>query len=48
MILFNLSSKEAVLEIAKNDPFVTENVASYELVEFNPSMFDERFKTFLE
>ncbi len=48
VILFNLPSKEAVLDIAKDDPFVVNKVASYELIEFKPNMFDERFKTFLE
>lgn len=48
VILFNLPSKEAVVDIAKDDPFVVQKVAQYELIEFNPSMCDERFKTFLE
>lgn len=48
VIVFNLPTKEAVLELAKDDPFVVHNVARYELVEFAPNLFDERFKTFLE
>lgn len=48
VILFNLPSKEAVLEIAKDDPFVVQKVARYELIEFNPNLFDERFKVFLD
>ena len=48
VILFNLPTKETVLDIAKDDPFVVNKVASYELVEFKPSMFDERFRTFLD
>lgn len=47
-VVFNLPTKEAVLEIAKDDPFVVQKVARYELIEFHPSLFDERFKTFLE
>ncbi len=48
VILFNLPTKEAVLDVAKDDPFVINKVAHYELIEFKPSLFDERFKTFLE
>lgn len=48
VILFNLPSKEAVLAIAKDDPFVVQKVAHYELIEFHPNLFDERFGVFLE
>ncbi len=47
-IVFNLSSKEVVLEIAKDDPFVVNHVARYELIQFDVSVCDDRFKTFLE
>lgn len=48
VILFNLPSKAAVFDLAKDDPFVVEKVAHYELIEFHPNLFDERFGTFLE
>lgn len=48
VILFNVPTKEAALEIAKDDPFVSNKVAHYEWIEFTPSLFDEQFKPFLE
>ena len=47
IILFNVDSLEEVRQISAADPFVTNKVARYELIEFKPTMVDERFQIFL-
>jgi len=44
IILARASSKEALAELMRNDPFVTEGVASFEIIEFEASQMHPDFK----
>ncbi|RNB85086.1 GTP cyclohydrolase [Brevibacillus fluminis] len=48
VILVNSTSREEVLNILQDDPFKKHEIAEYELIEFTPSKYDERFASFLE
>ncbi|MGO0060646.1 YciI family protein [Brevibacillus fluminis] len=47
VILVNSTSREEVLRILQDDPFQKHEIAAYELIEFTPSKYDERFASFL-
>ena len=48
VILANVGSEERVWELIKQDPFFIHKIAEYEVIEFIPSKFDDRFACFLE
>ncbi|HEY3297232.1 MAG TPA: YciI family protein [Armatimonadota bacterium] len=48
MIICNASSREEVEAITKEDPFNTEGIADYTIVEFNPTKHARDFAPFLE
>ncbi|WP_379969715.1 YciI family protein [Ectobacillus sp. sgz5001026] len=48
VILINQSSKEQVMNIIAEDPFYEHEIAEYELIEFTPSKYDEKFNVFLK
>lgn len=48
VILINAEQKEEVDKIIEEDPFYTQELAVYEIVEFIPTKFDERFREFVE
>ena len=41
-------SKQEILDIFKNDPFQIQEIATYEVIEFNPVKYNEAFKTFID
>lgn len=47
IILANVESEEKVWELIKQDPFYTSGVAEFEVLEFTPTLFDERFACFV-
>lgn len=47
IILFNVGSKEEVLEIIQKDPFRQNGCADYEITEFIPTKYDEDFGRFV-
>lgn len=47
IILFNVKSKEEVLEIIEKDPFKQNGCADYEITEFIPTKYDEDFEKFI-
>lgn len=47
VILCNAKSLSEVNEIIKEDPFYSQKIAHYEIVEFLPTKYDERFKYFI-
>ncbi|MFD0694485.1 YciI family protein [Paenibacillus sp. GCM10027628] len=47
VILANLSTRQEVDSIIGNDPFYVNHVANYEIIEFQPTMFDEEFSVFM-
>lgn len=48
VILITLPSKEQVMNIIKEDPFYSNNLADYELIEFTPSKYTEEFEKFFK
>lgn len=44
VILSDLSDKIALMDILKQDPFYQNNVAAYEVTEFEPSMTSKELK----
>lgn len=48
VILINQPSKEQVINIIKEDPFYSNGVADYELIEFTPSKYAEEFESFIK
>lgn len=47
IILANNISKIEVQEIIKEDPFYKHQIADYEITEFTPTKYDQRFKPFI-
>ncbi|MGD8192714.1 YciI family protein [Brevibacillus ginsengisoli] len=47
VILVKAESEVEVLEIIKEDPFYQNQVAEYEIIEFQPTKWDTRFEAFL-
>ncbi len=48
IILADADSKEEVLDIIKEDPFYSSDIADYEIIEFIPSKYNEHFKSFIK
>lgn len=48
VILARAENKAALTEIMKNDPFVANGVATFEIIEFNNSQSDPAFKVFVK
>lgn len=48
VILINLDSKNEVEKIINEDPFFLNNIARYELIDFTPSKYDEKFEKFIK
>lgn len=47
IILANNVTREEVEKIISEDPFNLQNVADYEITEFTPTKYDERFGQFV-
>ena len=48
VILVNSDSEAEVQGIIQDDPFHRHQVADYEVIEFTPTKYDERFRGFLQ
>lgn len=48
VLISNAKTKEEVDEIIKNDPYNLKDVANYDVIEFTPGKFDEKFKPFID
>lgn len=48
VILARATSKAALTSVMERDPFVTEGLATYEIIEFKTSQFDKEFEPFAE
>lgn len=48
VILVNSASAEEVQQIIEKDPFYQHQIAEFQLIEFHPSKYDERFACFLD
>lgn len=48
VITVNADSKEEVEQIIKEDPFYINNIAKYEIIELQPTKWDERFTCFIK
>ncbi|MCQ6282980.1 GTP cyclohydrolase [Bacillus sp. EB600] len=48
VILINQPSKEQVIDIIKEDPFYSNDIADYELIEFTPSKYAAEFDTLIK
>jgi uncharacterized protein YciI len=47
VILCTAQSINEVNEIIREDPFFAQKIAQYEIIEFSPTKYDERFKCFI-
>ncbi|WP_313528172.1 YciI family protein [Anaerotignum sp.] len=47
VILVNSNSTDEVMSIIQEDPFNQNDLVDYEIIEFIPTKFDERFSEFL-
>lgn len=47
VILCNATDINEVNTIIKEDPFYTENIAKYEIIEFTPTKYADAFKAFI-
>lgn len=47
VILCNATDINEVNTIIKEDPFYTENIAKYEIIEFTPTKYADEFKAFI-
>lgn len=47
VILCNATDINEVNTIIKEDPFYTENIAKYEIIEFTPTKYANAFKAFI-
>lgn len=47
IILYNVDTEESVSKIIEADPFKKNGIAEYELFEFTPTKYDEKFKSFI-
>lgn len=48
VLLSHAKTREEIDTIIKNDPYNLKGVANYEVIEFNPGKYDEKFKAFVE
>ena len=48
VILCNAKNIEEVKEIISEDPFNQNNIANYDITEFQPTKYAENFRTFVE
>jgi uncharacterized protein YciI len=48
VILCTASTREEVMDIFKEDPFYTEQISEYQIIEFIPNKCDPRFECFLK
>ncbi len=48
VIIANAESLEALNNILLEDPFYTEGLADYDIVEFNPNKYAKDFEVFIE
>ncbi|MBS1493231.1 MAG: GTP cyclohydrolase [Bacteroidetes bacterium] len=48
VLLSNAKSRVEIDEIIKNDPYNIKGVADYEVIEFTPGKYHEKFKEFVE
>jgi len=46
VILSNLKDREILESIIKKDPFYINNIAEYEIIQFNPTMWSGNFHNF--
>lgn len=47
IILANVDDTAKVWELIKQDPYYINGVADYDVLEFDPSLYDERFECFI-
>jgi uncharacterized protein YciI len=47
VILSNAENREEVETIIQEDPFYSKNIATYEIIEFTPTMHAEGFEQFI-
>lgn len=47
LIVAKFNNKDEVLEFSKNDPFVKQNIAEYEIIECEVAMCDKSLERFL-
>ncbi|MEH7435853.1 YciI family protein [Neobacillus drentensis] len=47
VILSNAENREEVEAIIQEDPFYSKNIATYEIIEFTPTMHAEGFEQFI-
>jgi Uncharacterized protein conserved in bacteria len=48
VILCNANDTKEVKEIINEDPFHKKNIAEYEIIEFIPTKYDDKFKYFVK
>ncbi|CAK6481098.1 YciI family protein [Peribacillus castrilensis] len=48
VILANVNTSQEMEAIIQEDPFYFRKIAEYEVIEFLPTKFDEKFKVFIE
>ncbi len=48
VILANVNTSKEIEDIIQEDPFYSNKIAEYEVIEFSPTKFDEKFKVFVE
>lgn len=48
IILADAHSKDEVEQIIKEDPFYSNQIANYDIIEFIPSKYNEHFKFFIK
>lgn len=48
VIVVNVDNEQKVKDLIKEDPFYIHEVAQYEVIEFLPNRYDERFACFVE
>ncbi|UJF35452.1 YciI family protein [Paenibacillus hexagrammi] len=47
VILANVPAREELDRILSQDPFYQHDIAEYEIIEFQPTKYDERFQAFI-
>ncbi|MGX3044342.1 YciI family protein [Helicobacter sp. T3_23-1056] len=47
IIIGRFASLQEARDFTKNDPYYLKNAANYEIIEFNPVLFDKQIKDFL-
>lgn len=48
VILCNAEDINEIKEIINEDPFYKKNIAKYEIIEFIPTKYDDKFKCFIK